>query len=345
MPPGLRKTLYIKDDDFMQSYTSGNFITLTNLKKNEIDKIIKFRLEPLHISVHSFDIKIRNILFGNEKNQKALEYLNDLDRNKIRTNIQIVLCPGINDWRDLENTLLRLTNNFNYIRSIGIVPVGITKYNKKKELKSFNKKKSIELINKLEDFKNKHKKNKKIKKIFLSDEFYILANYCFPVYDSYGRFYQIQNGIGKSANFLNEIEKFLSKPENEKLFLYQAVNNILIVTSVYGKKVLRDAVKIIKEKFLNKGLIFRNKIELLAVKNEFLGGNVKVTGLLSRLDIIFALQNKNLKKYNKVLIPENIFNTWGLTLDNYKKKDIERNDKKIKIICEDGKSFLKEVLK
>jgi putative radical SAM enzyme (TIGR03279 family) len=345
LPSGLRKTLYIKDDDFIQSYSSGNFITLTNLKKNEIDKIIKFRLEPLHVSVHSFDIKIRNKIFGNSENQQAVGFLYDLDRNKIKTNIQIVLCPGLNDGNDLDNTLLRLINDFNYIQSIGIVPVGITKFNKKEELKPFNKKKSMELINQLEDFKNKYKKNKKIKKIFLSDEFYILANYPFPVYDSYGRFYQIQNGIGKSANFLVEIEKFLSKPKNEELFHYRTVDNILVVTSVYGKQVLCDAVKIIKEKFLNKGLVFRNKIELMAIKNEFLGGNVKITGLLSGVDIIFSLQRKNLKKYDKVLIPENIFNSEGFTLDNYKKKDIEKNDKKIKFICENGESFVKEVLK
>ena len=357
LPVNLRSTLYIKDDDYIQSYTHGNFITLTNNTDKDIEKIIKYRIEPLNISIHSFDMQIRNKLFGNNKNQKALDYLSRLDNNKIKTNLQIVLCPGINDGKDLENTLLNLINNFKNVLSIGIVPVGITKYNKNKELKPYNKNKSLRLINFINDFKIEHKNNKNVKKIYLSDEFYILANYKFPEFKEYNRFFQIQNGIGKAVEFIKEINDFLLKNKNKDKYEDKGNNkngkqrrptclikNILVITSEYGSIVLKNAVEKIKDSYANSGMNFKNKIKLLEIKNNFFGGNVKITGLLCGIDIIPKLQNKNLNKYNKIILPDCIFNDDGLTIDNYTTRDITIINDKIRIIREDGKSFAKEVI-
>lgn len=347
LPGNLRSTLYIKDDDYIQSYTHGNFITLTNNTDKDIEKIIKYRIEPLNISIHSFDMQIRNKLFGNNKNQRALNYLSRLDNNKIKTNMQIVLCPGINDGKDLENTLLNLIKNFKNMLSIGIVPVGITKYNKNKELKPYNKNKSLRLINFIIDFKIEHKNNKNVKKIYISDEFYILADYEFPEFKEYIKFFQIQNGIGKAVEFIKEINDFLLKNKKKDKYENKTTclsKNILVITSEYGSIILKNAVEKIKDSYEDSGVNFKNRIKLLEIKNNFFGGNVKVTGLLCGIDIISKLQNKNLNKYNKIIIPGCIFNDDGLTIDSYTRRDITIIDNKIKIIGEDGKSFAKEVI-
>lgn len=364
LPKGLRKTLYVKDDDYIESYTNGNFITLTNLEIKDIQKIIKFKIEPLYISIHSFDKKIREILFNfknSENNEKSLKFFKILDDNRIRTNIQIVLCPGINDGIDLKNTLDILIKNYKNILSIGIVPVGITKFNKSNLLVPYDKVRSLELIKFIENFKKENKKNKNIKKIFLSDEFYILAGKSFPLYSSYGKFLQIQNGIGKVANFLNEVESELKKINISKEL--EKINKIdltvgkcknfkkyLIITSEYGFHPIKLAIdKVIKLfnqfniSFLN-NINFEKNIEILPVKNNFFGGNVKVTALLTAVDIVNTLKKTKLNLYDKIFIPSCILNYDTLTLDGYKKDFFIKLSSNIKIIPEDGHSFVNNVI-
>ncbi len=364
LPKGLRKTLYVKDDDYIESYTNGNFITLTNLEIKDIQKIIKFKIEPLYISIHSFDKKIREILFNfknSENNEKSLKFFKILDDNRIRTNIQIVLCPGINDGIDLKNTLDILIKNYKNILSIGIVPVGITKFNKSNLLVPYDKVRSLELIKFIENFKKENKKNKNIKKIFLSDEFYILAGKSFPLYSSYGKFLQIQNGIGKVANFLNEVESELKKINISKEL--EKINKIdltvgkcknfkkyLIITSEYGFHPIKLAIdKVIKLfnqfniSFLN-NINFEKNIEILPVKNNFFGGNVKVTALLTAVDIVNTLKKTKLNLYDKIFIPSCILNYDSLTLDGYKKDFFIKLSSNIKIIPEDGHSFVNNII-
>jgi putative radical SAM enzyme (TIGR03279 family) len=345
LPQGLRATLYIKDDDYLESYKHGNFITLTNLNKKSLEKIIKYRIEPLHVSLHSFDKEIRNKLFGNTFNIKAVDILADLDKNRIKTNIQIVLCPGINDGKDIEKTLNRLVTDFKNILSVGIVPVGITKYNNANDLTGFNKKRSRELISFIKNFKKDRKSDKNYKKIFLSDEFYLMAGLDFPEYSSYGRFYQIQNGIGKSVNFLKQADSWFKKSKIDDNF--SKINGrILIITSEYGEVIIKKILNLIKDKLksLEKRYNVVN-IKILVVKNNFLGGNVKVTGLLSGKDIIESLKKENLEKFRKILIPECIFNTKGITLDDISRDTIKSFNAKIKIIKENGFLLTKEIIK
>lgn len=344
LPQGLRSTLYIKDDDYLESYQHGNFITLTNLNKKSIEKIIKYRIEPLHVSLHSFDKEVRNKLFSNTFNIKAIDILTDLDKNKIKTNIQIVLCPGINDGKDIEKTLNRLVTDFNNILSVGIVPVGITKYNKAKDLSGFDKKRSRELISFIKDFKKDRKPNKNYKRIFLSDEFYLKAGLDFPEYSSYGRFYQIQNGIGKSVNFLKQADDWFKKSKVDDNFSKKN-DHILIITSEYGELIIKKLLKLIKDKLKSSEKRYNvTNIKILVIKNNFLGGNVKVTGLLSGKDIIESLKKENLEKFSKILIPECIFNSEGITLDDISRNAIKSFDAKIKIIKENGFLLAKEII-
>jgi len=345
LPKNLRPTLYIKDDDYLQSFINGNFVTLTNIKKNDLNKIIKYKLYPLHISLHSFDIKIRNKIFQNKNSFSGIKNLKILDNNKIKTNIQIVLCPGINDGKDLENTLIKLTKHFNNIISIGIVPVGITKYNKCSELKPYNKISASEIINFTNNFNKKYNSDN----IFLSDEFYIIAEKKFPDCNYYKGFCQINNGIGKYTNFLNQIFKFFQV--NKKKVSINLINNnnnpykkcILIITSEYGKHLITETLKIIGKKVKDFNLLLNPNLKVISIKNDFFGGNIKVTGLLSGIDIISNLKKIKITKYTKIIIPDCIFNNDNLTIDNYRKNEIERISNRIKIIPEDGLSFVKEI--
>jgi putative radical SAM enzyme (TIGR03279 family) len=339
LPENLRPTLYIKDDDYIESFSHGNFITLTNVSKKDIENIIKFKIEPLHISVHSLNLEIRNILFI-------------LDKNNVRTNIQIVLCPGINDEEDLENTLNVLTGSFKKIQSIGIVPVGITKYNKNQLLKPFDRESSAKIINYINSYRQDNKKNLFSGKVYLSDEFYLIAGKDFPGSKEYGGFLQIQNGIGKSADFFNDFEKEIKRLEkkhntgknpSEGELMKISRNASLIITSEYGASVLEKCLALLKIVLKKYCLKDQNKIELQPVKNLFFGGNVKVTGLLSGKDILDDLESTDLSKYESVLVPEIIFNRDGLTLDNININVFKNLNPRIKIVKDNGKDMLKNL--
>lgn len=339
----MRNSLYVKDDDFLLSYMYGNFITLTNISKDNLDRIVKYRLEPLYISVHSFDKKIREYIFGNKKTMCALENLKFLDEKGIKTHIQIVLCPGINDGKYLEDTLLKLITGYNNILSIGIVPVGITKYNKNKNLKPCTGKNAAEVIDSVCNFKIQNNLSNKVNNIFLSDEFYITGGIKFPAYEYYKNFYQIRNGIGKSIHFLKQVNDFIKNKNSAKLVINNKKNNILIITSEYGKVIIDNALNAIYGEAENHSLKTGSFLKVLDIRNRFLGGNIKVTGLLGGRDIESNLIKEDLEIYDKILIPDIIFNMNNVTIDEYKREDIEKIGKNIKIIPEDGFSFIKEI--
>ena len=347
LPENLRSSLYIKDDDYLESFKYGNFITLTNLNKKNIENILKYNLSPLYVSFHSANNNVRNILFGNENNEKAVDILKTFDLNNIKIHIQIVLCPGINDGDDLLRTLGFLNNNFKNILSVGMVPVGITVFNKNPLLFKFEEENSKELIKIINNYnvKENHKKN-----VFLSDEFYIMAGQDFPEYKLYGDFGQIENGIGLCRNFIYESDFYLKKLSKNITYDVSPDKKILILTSEYFFKVMNNQTEKIKNFNQRKTLNLNINLKVNYIKNYFLGGNVKVAGLLTYYDFIYwynsqsTLNKKEFGKYDKIIMPNIIFNKEGLTLDNKIKNDFLNIYKNIKFIDPDGKSFLKEIL-
>ncbi len=324
----------------MHSYMYGNFITLTNITKDDLNKIIKYSLEPLYISVHSMNDAVRSLIFGSDKSKKGIDNLKILDNNGIKTNIQIVLCPGINDGKDLTDTLFILLNDFKNIKSIGIVPVGITKFNTVKDLKSLSGEEASNIIQIVSDFKKVERLSKEAEKIYLSDEFYILTGTELPEYNHYGDFNQIRNGIGKSTDFLKQVSDYIECNHIPNR-IYK--KNVLIVTSEYGKIAIKNALELIKENLSNMVHSKVLPIGILEVKNKFFGGNVKAAGLLTGSDIISELKKENMDTYEKIIIPDSIFNNNNLTIDDYSKENIKSVNSKIKIISEEGLSFIKEL--
>jgi putative radical SAM enzyme (TIGR03279 family) len=339
MPQGLRPSLYIKDDDYLQSFLHGNFITLTNLTDKDIEKIISHLMEPLHISVHSLDPEVRKKIFGKDDHLRSLEHLRTLDEAGLHTNIQIVFMPGINDGEDLINTIAGLISGYKNIQSIGVVPVGITRFNNNMELVSADKKTAGQVISTLDGLIRSH--GKEISgKVFLSDEFYLISGREMPSFESYKDFLQINNGIGKSVDFLNDIKGYLEKKKDIGK-AGKPGKKILIISSGYGSIIIKKAIKMLYGFSGDNAIRYDNvSIDILTVKNKFFGGNVKVTGLLTGSDLLNNIDRKEVKDYTSVLVPDSIFNDDGLTLDGYSREDISSLNGNISIVPEDGNSFI-----
>ena len=212
MPKGMRKTLYVKDDDTRLSFLYGNFITLTNLSDDEIDRIIKYRISPIKVSVHTTDPELRKYMMGNDKNMDILEYLKKLIDAHITVDCQIVLVRDVNDKEQLDKTINELSSLYPGLRSVAVVPVGLTKHREKlMELKPFDKESARDLVNQVTKLQDTLLRKLKTRFIFIADEFYILSQYDFPSYEAYEDFDQLENGIGMCRLFKTQVEEAINK--------------------------------------------------------------------------------------------------------------------------------------
>ena len=320
----------------------GNFVTLTNISENDIEKIIKYRLEPLYVSVHALDPDLRSIIFRNKDHSKGLVNLKRLDKAGIGTNIQIVLVSGLNDGKNLIDTMEGLFKDFKNIISIGIVPAGITRYNKQQTLKPFSMSAVNNTIETVDQFNKDNYGPDGKNTVFLSDEFYIMAGIDLPVYENYGNFNQIENGIGKTIDFLYGIKSSIKAlDENINSFPGQGGKS-LMVSSEYGTVALKKAIEIIINNPSTKSPLkmIMDSMEILTVYNDFLGGNVRVTGLLAGHDIISNLKEINISKYDNIFIPDCIFNNDGFSIDNLSRDNIMETCNNINLVDESSQSFI-----
>ncbi|MEG1363103.1 MAG: DUF512 domain-containing protein [Clostridia bacterium] len=329
IPTKSRDTLKLKDDDYRLSFLAGNYVTLTNLDITDIKRIIKFRLSPINISVHTTDSDLRCNMLNNKNAGKVLKYIDILNKNNIKMNFQIVLCKDINDKDNLIKTVNDLSVYYKNALSISIVPVGISKYRDGLfNLKKFNKQEYINLINDISILQNKFKNKYNTNLVYLSDEIYLKALVDIPDYSFYEDFYQIENGVGMIANFEYEfnleLENYLNKNINKKDKRYIATGNI---TYNYINK---------KIEYLNK--TFGTNIKVININNNYFGTNIDVTGLICGSDLIDTIKDID----DLIILPdvclkdeENIF------LDDVKLSDINKN---IKVIKTNAKDFLCEML-
>jgi NifB/MoaA-like Fe-S oxidoreductase len=235
-----------------------------------------------------------------------------------------------------------LISGYSNIQSVGIVPVGITRFNKNEELSGVDKEtadKAISLLGKLKDSYGKNISER----VFLSDEFYLISGTEIPSFESYKSFLQINNGIGKSADFLNDIKIFLKKNKKGRQ-TGRLDKKILIITSEYGSIIIRKAIKKLYSLSANNTVRYDNVFfELITVRNTFFGGNVKVTGLLTGSDLLYNIDRKVTNDYEYTLIPDSIFNNDGLTLDGLSRGDISSMRKNINIVPENGTGFITSI--
>ncbi len=275
MPPGMRKTLYIKDDDYRLSFWNGHFITLTNLGDEELQRIAEQRLSPLYISVHTTNPSLREKMLGNPKAGLIMEQMRYLAGAGIEMHTQAVLCPGLNDGRELERTTADLVGLWPEVRSLAVVPVGLTKFrNGLYPLRPFTRNEARKLVRWVGSKQEEYLAMLDHPFIFASDEFYLLSGASLPSVERYADFPQLENGVGLTRLFLDEWENVRDNLPSEARSL-----KATLVTGQLGEKVLRMIVSRLKE---IKGLDIKIKV----INNNFFGKDVTVTGLITGQDLI-----------------------------------------------------------
>lgn len=286
MPPNMRKSLYVKDDDYRQSFLCGNFVTLTNVTDSDVDRIIRLKLSPLYVSVHAMDSDVRKKLLNNKNAGNISSILKKLTDNGIKIETQIVLVKGVNDGKILEDSLKELYSLRPNLKSVAVVPCGITKYRKNLfEIEDITEGYSKCVINEVMAF------NKSVGENFavLGDEFYNRAKMPVESYEFYGNFTQLGNGVGGSALFTKELEDALEENSNK--------GSYLLVTGESAFDFITNATNKVK------GVCPNITANVLKVKNNFFGETCNCTGLLTGEDIYLAIKDCNFT-YDYVIIPD-----------------------------------------
>lgn len=264
LPEGMRDTLYFKDDDARLSFLYGNYITMTNLSDDEINRIIRYRMSPVNISVHTTNPELRVKMLRNRFAGDILEKIRRFTSNGITVNCQIVLCPGINDGEELDRTIRELTSLAPELHSISVVPVGLTRFREDlTQLTPFNKKSALKIIDQVEKWQKKLLEEYKSRIVYIADELYILAEKPLPDYEAYEDFPQIENGVGMVSSFSYEVKEALKELEESQLSVEREITvSIATGVSVFGH--FKKITSYIEERV--KGL----KINVYAVENTFL---------------------------------------------------------------------------
>lgn len=334
LPKGMRETVYFKDDDTRLSFLQGNYVTLTNMSDEEIDRLIKMRVSPINISVHATEPKLREMMLNNRFAGKCYDIMKKFAENDIYMNCQIVLCPGINDGEHLKRSLTDLGNLFPYVNSISVVPVGLTRYREGLcKIEPFTAKTSRETIEFVEKIQQEFLEKYGSRLVYLADEFYINAKMEMPLAEEYEGFPQIENGVGLIASMQEEFDSGLKLVEDKK-----RSRHISIATG----EISYDFIKTLSERIENKcsGV----KIDVYAIKNNFFGGGVNVSGLVCGCDIIEQLKGKITT--DELMIPHSMLrDDDNIFLDDTTVEDVEKElSVKITPIINDGYEFIEKVL-
>lgn len=302
MPNNLRKTLYIKDDDYRFSFVFGNFITLTNLSDKDISRMIEQKLNPLYISVHTTNPVLHKKMLRYKHNFNIIEKLKFLSKNGIEFHTQIVIIPGWNDGKELEHTLIDLTSPEINSLSVGIVPIGLSKFrNSLTQLYPVNSKQAVQIL----------KLSSGFPRTYCSDEIYLLADQKIPPEDFYNGYPQLENGIGMIRLLLENWK--INK--NDFVFDIQTKNEIIVF--ITGKLAYSTISGISDE--INQ--LHPQKTRTIEVINHAFGENVTVAGLLNASDILDQVK----LEINEIpALSSNIFNEDGLTIDGLGKNELKK---------------------
>lgn len=308
LPRGLRKTLYVKDEDYRMSFLYGNYITLSNLTKEDKKRIVEQRLSPLYISVHSTERAVRNKLLGNPKGPDIMKELKFFADNKLRFNVQIVLCPGYNDDKELKQTLSNLYRFYPYVLSIAVVPVGLT-IHRNKDLRPVEKEDAENALKIIESFQKRFMKKHGNPIVYGADELYLKAGQPFPPLKEYGELYQLENGVGMVPLFLNQAKKVRVPkimPQGKKFLTFTGMSFYPFLKKFLDRISEKDHLS----------------IDVLAVENTFFGPSVTVAGLLSGRDVIKTILDRT-DCYDMILVPDVVLNMQDQFLDDVTLQDIK----------------------
>jgi len=267
LPKGMRESLYYKDDDARLSFLFGNYITMTNMGQDEINRIIKYRMSPVNISVHTTNPDLRVKMLNNRFAGDILSKMKILADSGITLNAQIVLCRDVNDGKEFDRTLKDLSSLMPALNSISVVPVGITKFRDGLPvLRSFDRDSALQVIAQVEQWQHYFLEETDSRRVFLADEWYLMSDTPIPDYTHYEDFPQIENGVGMAASFIEQFDFALSQEESRRVD-----KTVSIATGMLAEKIMTDLAKRAEKHF--PGL----KVLVYPVENNFFGKTITVS--------------------------------------------------------------------
>lgn len=311
MPQGMRDTLYFKDDDSRLSFLQGNYVTLTNMSDHDIQRIIKYRLEPINISFQTTNPELRCRMLHNRFAGDALKKVDELYRGGIEMNGQIVLCKGINDGEELERSIRDLTGYLPLLKSVSVVPVGLSKYREGLyPLEPFTKEDAREVLSVIHKWQEKLYREYGLHFIHAGDEWYLLAEEELPEEERYDGYLQLENGVGMLRLLFNEFSEGYEALEGD-----DRTGEIALATGKLAFPCLREMAYQMEKKF--PGL----KIHVYEIRNDFFGERITVSGLITGQDLVNQLKGRNLG--GRLLIPCNMLKAdEDIFLDDYTVKEV-----------------------
>jgi putative radical SAM enzyme (TIGR03279 family) len=317
LPKGMRRNLYLQDDDFRLSFLYGNFTTLTRFTEADFERIVTEKLSPLYVSIHATDPAVRTRLLRNPRGATSLRWLELLLAAGVEVHGQVVVCPGINDGAVLDDTLLGVLDRFSELATIGVVPLGVSAHSHEPEMRPHSRQEAAAVVDTIHEWQARFQRALGRRLVYASDEYYLLAGRPFPTLDAYDHVLQHENGIGMARTFEAEVgaalagvdvsvtgtrSGFFAAVEGAPAEGYRAPRTaatrngkptppsgaprpIAIVTGALGAHVLAPLVPAL-------GARAGVSVRLLPVENRFFGGNIGVTGLLTGADVAAALADQ-----------------------------------------------------
>lgn len=323
LPKGMRETMYFKDDDARLSFLQGNYITMTNMKEKDFQRIIDYRLAPMNLSIHTMNMELRKEMLKNRFAGNLINYMDRLFQANLHMNGQIVLCKGINDKKELAYSVEKMMEYLPYLQSVSVVPVGLSKHREHlTKLEPFTKEDAIEVIELIDQYQKRALEEFETHYIHAADEFYFLAELPIPDSDSYDGYIQYENGVGMTRLLLDEFETCYNKFDNQSNFV-KKYNKVSFITG----KLFENTLGALASKVNSFG---EENVQVFGIVNNFFGERITVSGLVTGTDIIEQLRGKDLG--DVVYIPINMLkNNETILLDNVTVNQLE-NELKCSVI-------------
>lgn len=319
MPPGMRETLYFKDDDSRLSFLQGNYITLTNMKDKDVERIIHYHLAPINVSVHTTNPELRCTMLHNRFAGDALKKIDRFYEAGIEMNGQIVLCKGVNDGAELDRSIRDLVGYLPYMESLSVVPVGLTKYREGLyPLEPFGKEDAREVIAIIEKWQKYCMEKHGCHFVQASDEWYLTAELPLPEEERYDGYIQLENGVGMIRLLMNEFEEALAEAKKHKLRVRckSKYKSITLVSGRLAAPFIKDLAQKTMEAFP------KQKIEVVEIRNDFFGERITVSGLITAQDLV--AQTKDLELGERIGIPCSMLKSdEEIFLDDWSLKQVE----------------------
>ena len=339
MPKGMRDTLYFKDDDSRLSFLQGNYVTLTNMSDEDVERIIRYRLSPINISFQTTNPELRCKMLGNRFAGRALEQVEKLYAAKITMNGQIVLCKGVNDGEELERSISDLTAYLPYLESVSVVPVGLSKFRDGLyPLEPFDREGAKTVLRCIHKWQDKLYPKYGLHFVHASDEWYVMAREELPEADRYDGYLQLENGVGMLRLLMEEFDEAMRMLDEKPCRFDGQAGEMSIVTGMMAYPYLTEMAERMMTRF--SGL----NIHVYAIRNDFFGELITVSGLLTGQDIIRQLKGKRLG--DRILLPQNVLRSGeDYFLDDVTVGEMEKAlQVKVDIVKSSGHDFVNAVL-